>query len=102
MNLFYRIDDEGHVVPEPDAAAWEAWYREHGRVTMQEMVGTVTVSTVFLGLSVEDPPRLWETMIFGGEHDQYQERYETRAEAEAGHARALQMVKAVRRIEFEE
>jgi hypothetical protein len=31
-------------------------------------------------------------MIFGGEHDQYQRRYATRAEAEAGHAEAVNMV----------
>ena len=34
-------------------------------------------------------PILFETMIFGGEHDQYQERYATREEAVEGHARAV-------------
>lgn len=34
----------------------------------------------------------FETMIFGGEHDQYQERYSTWDEAEAGHKRAIELV----------
>ena len=63
-------------------------------------IGGVKVSTVFLGLdhrfsdSLEDgPPVLWETMIFGGAHDEHQERYTSRADAIAGHARAVKMVK---------
>ena len=46
------------------------------------------VSTVFLGLDHAfdgGTPLLFETMIFGGEHDEYQERYATWDEAEAGH-----------------
>ena len=38
-------------------------------------------------------PILWETMIFGGEHDQYQERYTNRHAALAGHDRAVAMVR---------
>ena len=52
------------------------------------------VSTVFLAVNHQwgdGPPILWETMIFGGEHDGYQERYTSREEALAGHALALSM-----------
>jgi hypothetical protein len=38
-------------------------------------------------------PILFETMIFGGEHDQYQDRYATRDEALEGHKKALAMAK---------
>lgn len=51
----------------------------------------IRVSTVFLGLdhSFGGPvPLLFETMIFGGEHDEYQERCSTWDEAEAMHKRA--------------
>jgi hypothetical protein len=54
----------------------------------------VYVSTVFLGLDHsfgEGPPQLFETMIFGGEHDEYQERYSTWDEAEAGHKKACKL-----------
>ena len=38
------------------------------------------------------PPLLFETMIFGGEHDQFQERYSTWEEAMAGHKKAVELV----------
>ena len=50
--------------------------------------GGVIVSTVFLGLDHnwgDGPPLLFETMVFGGEHDEEQERYATWDEAVAGH-----------------
>ena len=54
------------------------------------------VSTVFLGLDhqfqPEGPPLIFETMVFGGTHDQWQERYSTWKEAEDGHARIVGMV----------
>jgi len=53
----------------------------------------IWVSTVFLGLdhnfSGYGPPILFETMIFGGPYNTYQERYRTWDEAERGHARAV-------------
>lgn len=58
-------------------------------------IGDVHISTVLLGLDHswgDGPPLIFETMIFGGEHDEYEERYATREQAEAGHARAVAMV----------
>jgi hypothetical protein len=49
----------------------------------------VEVSTVFLGLdhnfSGAGPPVLYETMVFGGDLDHFQQRYPTRGEAAEGH-----------------
>jgi len=63
------------------------------------MVGPFLVSTVFLGIDHNwggGPPLIFETMIFnqGPEserpwHEEYQERYSTWEQAEAGHARAV-------------
>ena len=53
--------------------------------------GDVCVSTVFLGLNHafgNEPPELFETMIFGGLHDQHQERCSTWEQAEEMHTRA--------------
>lgn len=53
--------------------------------------GDILVSTVWLGLDHQwgdGPPLIFETMIFGGEHDEEQWRYSTREEAEAGHKAA--------------
>lgn len=59
-------------------------------------IGDVKISTVFLGLNhqfSDGPPILFETMVLGGEHDQYRQRCSTWAEAEAMHARAVERVK---------
>lgn len=56
---------------------------------------SVMVSTVWLGLDHgwgNYEPIIFETMIFGGDFDQWQDRYATEAEAIAGHAAALAMV----------
>jgi len=49
----------------------------------------VRVSTVFLNLnhnySDQGPPVLFETMIFGGKHDSYQDRYTSYEDAMRGH-----------------
>jgi len=52
----------------------------------------IRVSTKFLGMDHcynDGPPVLFETMIFGGAHDQYQERYTSWKKAKEGHAIAL-------------
>lgn len=64
-------------------------------VSKDELPGGVLVSTVFLGLDHSfgsGPPILFETMIFGGPHDGYQERYSSWDEAEKGHKKALAKV----------
>lgn len=65
----------------------------------RDIIGDVTVSTVFLGIPhgwVGDQPILFETMIFNSEDSElkdYQERYVTYEEAEEGHKLAVQRVK---------
>lgn len=59
---------------------------------------TVTVSTVFLGLDHnwlgKGEPLLFETMVFGGEHNECMDRYPTWEEAEAGHGLAVVTIEA--------
>ena len=75
---------------------WGRWF-EHfpNRRVAEDRIGPVRISTVFLGLdhALGDRPQLFETMIFGGEHDEWQERCATYDEAEAMHARAVRLVK---------
>ena len=57
---------------------------------------SILVSTVFLGLDHNyfgGRPILFETMIFGGNRDQYQERYHTWDEAKIGHDYAVTLAK---------
>src|SRR5687768_5498583 len=54
----------------------------------------VTVSTVWLGLDHSwgaGPPVIFETMVFGGPDNSYQERYRTELDARLGHLRTLVM-----------
>ena len=65
------------------------------RHVAKDIIGEVRVSTVFLGLDHglgDGPPLLFETMIFGGQHDQYQTRASSWTEAEGQHAAALALV----------
>lgn len=65
-----------------------AWSDNPRREVAQTDIGDVHVSTVFLALDHNhgsSPPLLYETMIFGGKHDQDQERYTTREDALSGH-----------------
>jgi hypothetical protein len=90
---YYILD--GHT-PRP-VADWLEWARWFGQKTDRRRVAWTEfpgghVSTVFLGLDHQwgnGPPLLFETMIFGGPHDQYQDRYSTWADAEVGHAAAV-------------
>jgi hypothetical protein len=69
----------------------------------RDKIGEASISTVFLSLDHgvsrffggEGLPVLFETMIFGGEHGDYQERYSTYDEAEEGHRKAVEMVDRV-------
>jgi len=65
-------------------------------------IGDAQISTVFLVLDHNHGghgnglPILFETMIFGGPHDQYQTRYHTWDEALAGHTNILANLRAGR------
>jgi hypothetical protein len=74
---------------------WARWYETADCAVAKDQIGDVRISTVFLGLDHsfgDGPPLLFETMIFGGVHDQYQDRCSTWDEAEAMHAAAVAMV----------
>lgn len=94
----YILNENGEPVAEPDLKKWAQWFeKEYDGVRKigYDEIGEITISTVFLGLNHQHgdgSPILFETMIFGGEHDQYQNRYETKEQAVAGHNKAVTMV----------
>lgn len=94
MSTNYKLDAAHNVVEEPDLMTWAKWFETADRKVRLDVIGDVTVSTVFLSLDHsfgDGPPVLFETMIFGGPHDQYQERYCTWDEAVAGHEMAFKL-----------
>jgi hypothetical protein len=83
------------VVEAPMLEAAKAMENVKERIVGKTQIGDVEVSTVFLAFNhgIDDRPLWFETMVFGGEHDQYQERYETYSQAEEGHKRVVEMVR---------
>lgn len=90
------MDDDGATRLARTHEEWRGAWNRNRRVG-DTTIGDVRVSTVFLmidhGYSDEGPPILFETLIFGGPHDQEMWRYATRAEALAGHAAAVRLVR---------
>jgi hypothetical protein len=76
----------------------EQWMEDNPerKAVKQDYVDDIFVSTVFLGLDRSWSNKgliLWETMIFGGINDQYQERYNSHEDALEGHQRAIDLIK---------
>lgn len=94
MAIHYILD--GKCAVPTDFYGWLKWCvanegkGDYRRVAQSGEKDKLWVSTVFLGLDHAwggGPPMIFETMIFGGEHDQDQERCSTWEEAEAMHRR---------------
>ncbi len=90
MSEFY--DREGHEIT---MQRWGALLKgDDYRVIAQDRpVEGVLVSTVWLGLDhqffTSGPPLIFETMVFGGPLDEYQQRYSTEDAARRGHQGVL-------------
>jgi hypothetical protein len=100
---YYRLKD-GRA-EECNSADWTAircFLKEADGVHVaDDRVGRVRVSTVLLLIDHAfgpGPPVIFETMIFGGWHDQRQWRYTSMEAARCGHVRALAMVRRLRFI----
>lgn len=94
MSRYILVGHES--IEEPDILKWGRWFETANRTVNKTYISDdVEVSTVFLGLdySFDDgPPLLFETMVFGGEHDQDCERVSTWDEAEAMHKLVVERV----------
>lgn len=95
MGPYYAILEGKTVVPVDDVLTMGRFLEDIERRTIgrDEIVG-ILISTVFLGINhgFGRTPLWFETMIFGGEHHDYQERYSVWEEAELGHAKAVALV----------
>ena len=93
------------VIETTDLLEWAEWLETSGYERQigldsgpdpvtREPGATITISTVFLGLDHgwyhDGPPILFETMVFGGEHDHFHWRYATYDEAEEGHRKVCE------------
>jgi hypothetical protein len=96
MRGHYILNDDHEAVEVDDIIQWARAFESSVRRVAQDTISGVRISTVFLGLDHGwgSTPQLFETMIFGGEYDEHQVRYETWDEAVTGHKAALEMVQA--------
>ena len=91
MSKFYDKAHKEMTVNEW-GAKMEDW--DYKRVA-KDIIDDTEISTVWLGMDHsfgDGPPIIFETMIFGGEHDDFCERYVTEEEALDGHVRAIALV----------
>lgn len=87
---------EHEAVQEPSLLKWGSWFETADRIVAKDKIGDVLVSTVFLGLDHSfgsGPPLIFETMVFGGEHNEDMDRYSTWDEAVRGHNNILNKVR---------
>jgi hypothetical protein len=94
----YILDSDGNPQLELDLEAWVAWMQLDERPLAETRVSPeVCVRTRFMGT---DPrrtkvglPLLWATVIEGGKHHDFEERYASRDEALEGHEKAVALAK---------
>jgi hypothetical protein len=87
------------VHPVDKIITWAREFETSDRCVAKTQLGDVSVSTAFLGVDHAfgaGPPLLFETMIFGGEYDEWMDRYSSYDDAEAGHNKVVENLKAGR------
>jgi len=92
MMMYAILGNNHEVIPVEYVLEWANMFEDTGaRIVAKDRIGrgNVEVSTVFLGINHSffgNAPPLWfETMIFGGHLDGYQERCTTWDQAVAQH-----------------
>lgn len=69
---------------------------EYKRVELTELGDGVVVSTVWLGMNHnwgEGAPLIFETLVMGGEFDEWMDRYATEEDARRGHAEVVAAIR---------
>ena len=91
--MYFVLNDRGEPILEPNVDAWFAWFERADRGVARTVVTPdVMVLTTFNGvdeLAESDPPRLFESRVFGGPLDGEVVQYGTRAESLEGHTRLV-------------
>lgn len=90
---YYKLENKIAVPCELDE--WARCLELKTKIVQQTQIGAVEVSTVFLGLDHsygEGEPLLFETMVFGGDHDEEMWRCSTWVEAVEQHRKVLCIV----------
>ena len=92
---YYILDADKNAIPSTQLEWGRMFGDVENRRVARTLYGDVVVSTVFLGLDHnwgDGPPAIFETMIFGGAHEDWRERTSTWQEAEETHRVACSLV----------
>jgi hypothetical protein len=90
-------------VQHPNNDAWFKWFgnMDNRRVALTMIGEEIRISTIFGGIDRSygnaEQPLLFETIVFGGEHDQEEWLTATWQEAEQQHAEVVALIKQERR-----
>lgn len=93
MNIFpqWYILNGHEPVPTDDIREWGEFMEKVDRHVRKTHIGDAMISTVFLAI-LHPGGYLFESLVFGGVHDGYMDRYYTWDEAEQGHDRIIDML----------
>lgn len=94
----YILDEDGQPTLCDDLVQWAEWYRNEDRTVAFDQIGAVRISTIFLAINHAigpGEPILYDTLVDGGPLDRRRDRYATREDALAGHARMVAMIRGV-------
>jgi hypothetical protein len=85
---YYILNPQNEPL-EVDLRVWTQWFQTSNRQVDVTRIGEIKISTVFLGLdhnyTKSGPPLVFETLVFGGEHDGYCRRASTWKTAQFEH-----------------
>ena len=109
MSEYYILTDSKQCVPCDGNTMWASAWSKSSKVKCDVIKPSRLffwrkssfVSTVFLGINHnwgrdrDSHPILFETIVFGGKHNDLCQRYETYNEAVNGHERVLKFVKGL-------
>ncbi len=90
----YYILENKEPVKTEDTIEWAKWFeRKENWYVAKDIIDDSQVITFFQGLITEGLPKLFQTMVIGGQLDGEYDNYSTWQEAETGHERMVERVK---------
>lgn len=93
--MIYKLDGRDVVPLNADEMSADT-YPLVKTIAYTDVSGGVYVSTIFFSCTARKDhlgrPLLFETMVLGGEHDEYTKKYATYEDAEKGHQQTIEML----------
>lgn len=100
LDDLYILDENQQPIAPTTLEQWSKWRKDDNNLQVDlSIFYWGKVSTIFLGKDYSNfpnqKPQLFETMVFGGEHNGQFRRYSTWEQAVQGHKEVCMLVKAI-------